>query len=758
MIRILAPLAFTVLASSCLAQGLPAHFDMTPEASLFTPDPAPEVASPEVAPLVRSPEVIRYLLPEGNTRLTGETDRRHYQIYLTAAQANAKASINLGYINALVVAPESSRLRIQINGSTVLLNEVASAGGTARLTADVPAEILKAGFNTVTITADQRHRTDCSIGSTYELWTDLSAADTYLAFTGSRVGQLTRLDDLAAAGWDMSGQSVLRIVTPGSNPTENGRLIAELVQQLALAMRVANVQVKFAEDLAETQEPGVLNILIAPASELPEDVSTLVQEAQASAVAAFAPNAGNVLVLSGPSWPDLDRAVENISAIVNQYGQSADILPPRADRALPVPVFTSADSMSFEQLGFQGLSFNGRRYHNSFSFALPSDFYADHYGQAHITLKAAYSGEVRAGSQFEVYVNGKIASVTPLLRTDDAFRDLPIKIPMSEFRPGVNKVEIVGELRTEADAVCAPGTVTVGTDQRLLISGDSTFSMPDFGRISQVPNLAAFANTGFPYTGADQTNLVIGNGEQSLPAALTMLARMAGQTNHIVHVSGVSLASPSPAQDAIFVGAYGQLPPDSIRRIGVLQPYATDDSSLEADSNSLETILQRWRSVGTSGDNSVVGRIQNWVADLLDLGPNSLGVLPPEDMPYAPRLSDRALLLQRLQPEGGLWTMLTVPTAQGLDSGVKTITAGSTWTTMSGWVSVLPQDEDTPTIIRPNRVTFYESSPWTLTNLRSVMANWLSSHVLAYGIGLCIILAGLTFATTRVLRITGRNA
>ncbi|WP_375597134.1 cellulose biosynthesis cyclic di-GMP-binding regulatory protein BcsB [Devosia sp. Naph2] len=758
MIRILTPLALTFLASSCLAQGLPMHFDMTPEASLVTPDPAPEAVSPQSAPVVRAPELVRYLLPEGDTRFSGETDRRNYQIYLTAAQASAKATINLGYINALVVAPEASRLRVQINGSTVLLNEVASAAGTARLTADVPAEILKAGFNTVTITADLRHRTDCSIGSTYELWTDLSAADTYLAFTGSRVGQLTRLDDLAAAGWNLSGQSVLRIATPGSSPTENGLLVAALVQQIALAMRVTNVQVEFAEHLNETQEPGVLNILLAPASELPELAGPLAQEARTSTVAAFAPNAGNVLVLSGPSWSDLSRTVEDIAAIVNQYGQSAGTLPPRADRALPVPVFTGAGSMSFERLGFQGLSFNGRRYHNSFSFALPSDFYADQYGQAHVTLNAAYSGEVKAGSQFEIYVNGEIASVTPLLRTDDAFRDLPIKIPMSEFRPGVNEVEIVGELRTEADDICAPGTVTVGTDQRLLISGDSTFTMPDFGRISQVPNLAAFANTGFPYTGADQTNLVIGNSEQSLPAALTMLARMAGHTNSIVSVASISLASPSPAQDAIFVGAYGQLPPDSIRRIGVLQPYATDDNSLDADSNNLDTILQRWRSVGMSGDSSIVNRIQNWVADLLDLGPNSLGVLPPEDLPYAPRLSDRALLLQRLQPEGGLWTMLTVPTTQGLDAGVKTITAGSTWPTMSGWVSVLPQDGSAPTVIRPNRVTFYESGPWTLANLRSVIANWLSSHVLAYGIGLCIILAALTLATTRVLRVTGRDA
>lgn len=757
MIRILTPLALALLVTSAQVQAQQApSFDMTPEAGLLVPS-VPEATATQSAPVIAKPDLIRYLLPAGNIRLAGEVDRRNYQIFLTAAQAGSKASLNLGYVNALVVAPESSRLRVQINGTTVMLNPVASSAGVAKIMVDVPAGVLRQGFNTVTITADQRHRTDCSIGSTYELWTDLSAADSYLSFAGTRVGQLSRLDDLAAAGWTSTGKSIIRVVMPSGSPIEHGALVADLVQTLALTMRVANNEVQYVTSLPAGHEEGVLNVVLGPAAELPAEIGPLAQEARSAAVAAFAPN--NTLVLSGPDWGAVQSAVDDLKPIAAQYEQYGDSLPPRADRALPVPVLDGADTLTLEQLGFEGLSFNGRRYRTNFSFALPSDFYADRYGQAQITLSAAYSSAVRPGSQFDVFVNGEIASVTPILRTDDALRDLPIKLPMSEFRPGVNTVEIVAALRTEADDVCAPGTVTVGTDQRLLISSDSTFSMPDFGRISQVPNLAAFANTGFPYSGGGGTpDLVLGAGDAVLPAAMTFLARLAGQTNEMMAVKSVSLASPAPTEDAIFVGAYNQLPPDAIQRVGVLQPYASDDNALETDQGSLDTILQRWRSTGSSSDASLMGRLQNWVAGLLDLGPNSLGVLPPTDEPYAPRLSDKAVVLQRLQPEGGLWTMLTVPSAPTLTAGIDLVTEASMWPKMAGRVSVVPQDPNAVQVIEPNRVAFHESSPWSFQNLRNIFANWLSSHVLAYGFGLCLVLVALTLATSGVLKVVGRRA
>jgi len=80
------------------------------------------------------------------------------------------------------------------------------------------------------------------------------------------------------------------------------------------------------------------------------------------------------------------------------------------------------------------------------------------------------------------------------------------------------------------------------------------------------------------------------------------------------------------------------------------------------------------------------------------------------------------------------------------------------WPKMAGRVSVVPQDESKIQVIEPNRVSFHETSPWSFQNLRNIFANWLSSHVLAYGLGLCLVLIALTLATSGVLRVMGRRA
>jgi hypothetical protein len=752
----------TLLATLLLlgsAQAQPAPFDMSPEVDLRIVTEAPAGATGETAvaaPIV--PDLLRYLVPEQQLRLVGENDRRAYQIYLTAAQAAAPATLHLGYLNSLVVAPESSRLRIEINRTTVLSTPISSSAQTSEVLAEVPEGVLQPGFNTVMIRADQRHRTDCNIGSTYELWSDVDSTMTYLSFEGERVGILSRLDDMAAVGVDAAGTTTIRIIMPERSGVEAGPLAAELVQALAHNLRVPNPRVEYASTIDDRQGAGIFNVVVATAAALPDVAGALAAEAASGPVAAFAQDAANTLILSGPDWSVIAEAVGSVRVVAQQYPQFENALPPRADRASPVPMLYGNGVVTLEALGVDAVSFNGRRYRTGFDIALPADFYANRYGEAELRLKAAYSGEVRPGSQIEVFVNGQIASVTPILRTDDALRDLLIKIPMLGFRPGVNKVELVASLRTEADDVCAPGTVTVGTEQRLLVSGESVFVLPDFARIAQVPNLAAFAGTAFPYGDEDGTTLVIGSGDDTISSGLTLLARLAVQTNSTIKVATVSLASPAPTSDAIFIGAYNRLPPDATERLGVLQPYASVEDGTAEQSTDVNSVLQRWRSSGSAGSTTLIGRAQHWVADLLNLGPNSLGVLPPSDTPYAPRQTDQALVLQRLQPEGGLWTMLAVPDPDNIAAGVDALTDDKLWSEVSGRVSVLPEDGATLTTIEPNEVAFFETIAWSPQNIRFIAANWLSSHVLAYALLLGLAVIGLTIATAGMLRNFGRRA
>lgn len=112
-------------------------------------------------------------------------------MYLTPEQAAAKASFTFAYQNAIVVAPEASALTVYLNNRPIGQQRVGSPDGSSAVTFEVPPGLLQPGANLVTFEADQRHRTDCSIQSTYELWSNIDPAGTYLSFAGSEAAQLS---------------------------------------------------------------------------------------------------------------------------------------------------------------------------------------------------------------------------------------------------------------------------------------------------------------------------------------------------------------------------------------------------------------------------------------------------------------------------------------------------------------------------------------------------------------------------------------
>ena len=192
-------------------------FDMSPESDLRTAPPTTQSPSVVAPPVVQAPPAFsRSIVPNRLFQLLGEDARRSVNVYLTGAQAAAKATLELGYLNAVVVAPEASTLAVIINGTSVLAQPIASSATDGRLHAEIPPGILRAGANTIEFDASQRHRTDCSVQSTYELWTQIDPTATQLRFEGTGLGQIAQLSEIAAVGFDPTGITSIRFVAPGS--------------------------------------------------------------------------------------------------------------------------------------------------------------------------------------------------------------------------------------------------------------------------------------------------------------------------------------------------------------------------------------------------------------------------------------------------------------------------------------------------------------------------------------------------------------
>ena len=514
MRMLLAALLFMDVMPAAAQQQVP--FDMSPERPRVeegTPLPAtPEPEGGDVEaqpPQEQAPaDARRRLLPYGNLMLAGESASRSWAVYLTDAQASSAVRLHMGYRNAVVVAPESSRLRLVLNNTVIIDEAVRSADGFSSLEVEVPAGLLRAGRNELTATARHRHRTDCTVQSTYELWTEINGASTFLSFGDPSANAFVGPGDLRALAPDDEGKMRVEIVAPAMERNDMTGDILLLAQAIALYVNHSNLEFSIASAPASPRDRLSLRILLGSADELSTLAGGVAAGDAQGSLAGFRPvAAGDVptFVVSGRDRAEWTAALAQVLAPVDRAADTRrDALITEAWRIPNAPMIYDRRTLTFAELGIPSEQFSGRRYVRSFTFAIPSDFYAGSYGEARLLLDAAYSAAVLPGSSINVYVNGNIAASTPLTERRGAILEqFPVKVTMRHFRPGLNEIAIEADLLTEQDEACLPGAAASNTP-RFALFDTSRFVMPDFGRIGQLPNLAATAARAIPT--ASRTN------------------------------------------------------------------------------------------------------------------------------------------------------------------------------------------------------------------------------------------------------------
>jgi hypothetical protein len=157
----------------------------------------------------------RYLLSEPQLRFEGESGQRSWGFSLTGEQAERAATLAIAFNSSIFVSPEDSLLRITINDKRIVDQPLAARENPTKLDTPIPPGTLRPGVNVITFLVEQRHRTDCTIQSTYDLWTEFESDGTGLVFEGDDPTTLASLDDLPAVGLDATGRTRLQLIAPG---------------------------------------------------------------------------------------------------------------------------------------------------------------------------------------------------------------------------------------------------------------------------------------------------------------------------------------------------------------------------------------------------------------------------------------------------------------------------------------------------------------------------------------------------------------
>ncbi|HEV7320312.1 MAG TPA: cellulose biosynthesis cyclic di-GMP-binding regulatory protein BcsB [Ensifer sp.] len=774
MVRALALLiALLTVATSALAQ--PSPFDMSGERPADAPVlQQPSEAGNKGAASADQPAVVmkpadfkRFIIPFSALSLTGEVDERAWSVYLTPAQAQTAATLNFAYQNAIVVAPEASMLSVFVNGELAGEGQISAAEAAAPISYDLKPGLLRAGTNDIRFKVRQRHRTDCTVESTYELWTEIAPDTAFIRFTSGDSATLTSLDDVRAVGLDARGRTQFNLVVPGLQQPSRTAALMRLAQGLALRGQMPAQEFALSETMPELDKPGQITALIGTAEEVAPLIERLPDGASSGPVAMFVTDSktkASVLVISGPDWSAVQEAIEGVTQPMDRPSNVPRDVIATGRWLLPeTPLVVSRARLRFSELGVETSEFTGRRFRTRFSVAVPSDFYADAYGDATLLLDAAYTETVLPGSHIDVYVNGNIASTIALNSvTGDILRHLPIKVTMRHFKPGPNVIEIEAVLATEPDKACAPGT-PASSDPRFALFDTSELRMPDFARIGRRPNLAAISGAGAPYRNdAAAVPLLLDRAdEDTLSAAATFLARLAVAGGRPIAVEVITSPLAAGNRNTLFVGAMPQLSKTVLTQVGIDPARQMSWGNAEDSGQRDETqkAIDEWRTRLSGGAwRNQVTAFQTWVKQEFDISLNSLRILPEAQAEYAPPESAGLVLAQGANPtDDATWTLLTAPTSKRLREGTAAIADVTRWQHLAGRVSAYEPATDNIEITPVTGFDFVQTQPPSLTNYRLILANWLSSNIMFYALLLIVLSVLLGLATSSMLTRLGRR-
>ena len=765
-----------------------------PVAAPIKPGAAPQV---ERVAIAASPAGGRPILPLEKLRLEGEIDGRSWAVFLTQEEAAAAATLTIAYTNSVVVMPEASRFRVSLNGEAVFEAPIASPGAVATVRVQVRRNLLRPGANRIRFEVAQRHRTDCTVDATYELWTEFDGARTALTFADVSDRQLRTLDDLPAVGHAVNGTTTLLVVAPGSPGAQIADRVLRAVQAVAIRGRFQHLVVKVGE-APQVAEAGALTFVIGTASELRDRVDGLPGEAATRPWIGFAVDrrlGSAILIASGPSQAEVESAIEALAGPTERPpGVPRTEVDTITWRAPDAPLIVGERSVRLANLDIGTQEFSGRRFRTEFSVALPADFYAEFYGEAVLYLDAAYGPMVRPGSRFDVYVNGRITATLPLNGARGGiFQRFPLRLLLRNFKVGINDVVIESVLLTDADAQCLPGGTLPGQN-RFVLFDTTELKFPEFGRIGRMPDLGALSASAFPYLiGDGPVALILGRHDAPhYAAAATLMGKLAHSAGRPLRVDTSAQFLSIGDRRAIFVGTAGELPPSILPSIGIAatartawpnsveaptetpnegQPY---DSVLDrfrerqfgqasedlVPATGTEEIRDRWRkSLGGGALRREFTSFEGWMKRTFDVSFASFSPFSVEQEPFQPLPQTSIMLAQGLNPQNGrsLWTVAVGRNEGALAEGMAAIVNLPVWRSLSGQLAAYQVAQQRLDLRNPTSVVFVETRPFSVTNTRQVLANWLSANMIFYAaalLGLCTVLG---FATSIMLKGLGRR-
>ncbi|HLM41204.1 MAG TPA: cellulose biosynthesis cyclic di-GMP-binding regulatory protein BcsB, partial [Microvirga sp.] len=734
----------------------------------------------------------------------------------SAGEAARPAKFKLAYRNAISVMPETFRLTVQVNDVVIGETAVQNANQTETLSLNVPVGILQAGFNSVRVKVRQTHRVDCSVDSTYELWTQLMQDQSAFTFTGGS-GEIRSLQDLPAIQPSRDGTTSIRVRTPSNRETAGLNQASRAVQSAVMFGRFAHPRVELASEMKN--EAG-LDIVVGTAPEIQRSTGLKVPGMGARhQLQHNVQNGSVVLVATGDTDAEVDLALDALSHQAQQIVPQGSPAGLRALKNVSGRQVGGGETVTLAELGADAEPFRGRLQRQTFQIQMPGDLLAADYDRVTVAADAVYAPGLLPTSKMVISVNGTQIANAPLANSaGDVLSKRDFHLPISTFKPGLNTIDVEAETRTGSDEKCSLEAL-IDQRERFLLSGTSQITIPALGRIGALPNISSVIPGGLArLSGSNELMIFVPKGRhEAVEAALTALAKMASVSSLEAKARFTFDVVPAGTPHVLAFGAYDDMPeatlraagldPDKLRRawrqpatntpdVAVLKnrvQVASMGDAVEFASNlpngrmnvestaSLPAASSLENSPPVSGMSKVFdGTASDWlrgyslssletVSSFISDTVSHTGIIakrPRADLP----LTDGSTLVvaqgarsdgivdgwrAKLLPSVNSTTVFVAPTAEDLSRSVGDLLTGSLWQQFVGDAAVYTARDGAISTRVSGEILLVPTAALSLQNVRLIAAGWLSRNIPVYLAVLLGLFVVMTAFMQWVLRSSG---
>lgn len=651
---------------------------------------------------------------ESVVRLAGKANNVTIAIPLSSIGKVSTSSLRLEIVSSQALIKKRSQMYVRFNNATI--GQIAYDPNRPSIVSiiDIPSELWREGFNSLTLAVSQHYAQQCVDGSAPELWSEVNVYNSSLTVDADiDVDTFTVSDLQGFFSPGIGGQDNVHIFSVlGSDSMSEESTLPLVAQALALRNQYKPLTVTHSylpegyvlpqvvtrkdnefwnESRVATYENTAwylgdrpadqVHVLVGTKSELSPVLSSsavndidgpFLSVQRTSAFLAtdktWVP-ASYRLIVSGESEEDVYAAAKALAVIDDVINPVSRIVV-RAQTQMGAKtlqqnaVLTPGERYTFDDVGISTAQFVGEgQFEKGMTLKLPADFYVQENASVQFLLDIGYGAGVGPGSIMNVSVNGELVHSLYLGDINgESFRDYQLKIPARFFKGGSNFINFDTTLRAPLAGV--PCDDIQGSHLVFQLHDSSSIEFPEAGNVTVQPDLGLFGDTAYPfarYKSVMPSHIYIPS-EHYFDSALTLVGKLA-------QVTRIPLLNVSITRDANIES-------------GSLIILGTPETLNSVEQNSFVTAIANTKRWPYRVQNILYNRVRDISNDKSYQQMRATGTTVQES-----DLGDQAVLIAQRHPNSDntdTLFILAAQTSELLNERVNDLVSLSLWGQMAG--------------------------------------------------------------------------